>query len=123
MERRHERQDWNIFVLNLWEYLGSESTCFIVQGDSESLEYRNRSLVYRDEWGSVPVEIFPEDISAMAAAARYSSEDAGVDMVRLEVFTLLLSDTLRTEVPFDSTVIASLFDRGRREIRRNQMVE
>ncbi|MCD4706228.1 MAG: hypothetical protein K8S62_00640 [Candidatus Sabulitectum sp.] len=116
-------KDWNDYVLNLWSYLGSDSTCFVVRDGAESLEYRDNVLVYRDSWGSAPIEIFPEDLASLAEISRYSLRDSFENIVYLEMYTPLWDDTLNTEIPLYSPVIVSLFDKGRREIRRNQIVE
>lgn len=116
-------EDWNDYVLNLWSYLGSDSTYFVVRNDAESLEYHDFVLVYRDQWGSVPIEIFPEYLASLAEISRYSLRDSFEDIVYLEMYTPLWDDTLNTEIPLYSPVIVSLFDKGRREIRRNQIIE
>ncbi|MCK5131946.1 MAG: hypothetical protein KAR40_07325 [Candidatus Sabulitectum sp.] len=116
-------EDWNEYMLNLWSYLGSDSTYFVVRSETESLEYRDRVLLYRDAWGSVPAEIFPEDLASLAEVSRYSLRDSFEDIAYLEMYTPLWGDTLRTEIPLYSPVIVTLFARGWREIRRNQIVE
>ncbi|MCK5787294.1 MAG: hypothetical protein KAH54_12150 [Candidatus Sabulitectum sp.] len=123
-ERKEQyRDEWNDYMLNIWVCLGSDSTYFVVRSETESLEYYEGALVYRDSWGSVPVEIFPEDLSALSEVARYSLRDAFEDIVYLEMYTPLWEDTLRTEIPLHSPVVTLLLDKGRREIQRNQIVE
>ena len=116
-------EDWNDYMLNLWSYLGSDSTYFTIRNVAESLEYRNGVLIYRDEWGSVPFEIFPEELASLVEISGYSLRDSFEDIVYVEMYIPLRYDTLRTELPAHSPVIATWFARGRREIRRNQIIE
>jgi hypothetical protein len=116
--------NWNSYMLYLWSRIGSDSTSFVIKSETEteSLEYGMGELIYRDEWGSVPIEIFPEELSALLTASDNSDEDIVDDVCFLEMYSLLREDTIRTELSVGSPAIAVLFDRGRREIRRNQMV-
>lgn len=116
-------EDWNEYMLNLWSYLGSDSTYFTIRNVAESLEYRNGVLVYRDSWGSVPFEIFPEELASLVEISRYSLRDSFEDIVYVEMYTPLRDDTLRTELPLYSPIIASWFEKGKMEIRRNQIIE
>jgi len=115
-------ENWNSYMLYLWSRMGSDSTYFVVKTETEILEYRNCQLVYRDEWGSVPIEIFPEELSALLAVSNNCNDDTVADACFLEMYTPLQEDIFRTEIPVRSEVVTRLFDRGRREIRRNQMV-
>jgi hypothetical protein len=114
--------DWNSYMQYLWSRVGSDSTYFIIRTETESLEYWRCELVYRDAWGSVPTEIFPEEFAALLETSQYSLRDTIDNICWLEMYTPLQEDTIRTEIPVRSEVVARLFDRGRREIRRNQMV-
>ncbi len=116
-------EDWNNYMLNLWSYLGSDSTCFTIRNVAESLEYRNGVLVYRDAWGSVPFDIFPEELASLVEISGYSLRDSFEDIVYVEMYTPLRDDTLRTELPLHSPVITTWFEKGKREIRRNQIIE
>ena len=109
-------------MLYLWSRMGSDSTYFVVKTGIESLEYRNCQLVYRDEWGSVPIEIFPEELSALLAVSNNCNDDTVADACFLEMYTPLQEDTIVSGVSASSPAVAVLFDRGRREIRRNQLV-
>jgi len=112
-------EDWNGFTMNVWRYLGSDSTFFVIKTDLESLEYRNMSLVYRDQWGSVPIDIRPENIAAVVSLVCRTDTVVDSMSVRLEVYTPLQGDTLSAYVSSDATVIADLLARGRIEIQRN----
>ena len=116
-------EEWNDYMLNLWSYLGSDSTYFTIRNVAESLVYRNGALVYRDSWGSVPFDIFPEELASLVEISGYSLRDSFEDIVYVEMYTPLWDDTLRTELPLHSPVIQTWFARGKREIRRNQIIE
>ncbi len=116
-------EDWNKYMVNVWSYLGSDSTFFTIRSNEESLVYKNCELVYKDSWGAVPLQIFPEELASLVAISGYSLRDSFDNIVYVEMYTPLWQDTLRTELPLSSTVINNWFARGRREIRRNQMID
>ena len=122
-ETERFRDSWNDFVLYQWSYLSSDSTFFVIRNAAESLEYRECVLVYRDAGGSVPIDIFPEELASLAATSRYSLRDSFENIVYLEMYTPIWDDTLKTELPLRNPVVVSLLERGRREIRRNQIIE
>ncbi|RKZ01065.1 hypothetical protein DRQ21_11405 [Candidatus Fermentibacteria bacterium] len=70
----------------------------------------------------MPIDIFPEEFAGLLETSRYSLRDTIDNICLLEMYTPLQEDTIRTEIPVRSEVVAQLFDRGRREIQRNQMV-
>jgi hypothetical protein len=121
-DREEFSDDWNSYMLFLWSRIGSDSTCFVIRTETESLEYRRCELVYRDAWGSVPIKIFPEEFAALLETSQHSLRDTIDNTRRLEMYTSLQEDTIRMEIPVCSEVVVRLFDRGRREIQRNQIV-
>jgi hypothetical protein len=112
-------EDWNSFIMNAWGYLGSDSTYFTLKVGSESLEYRNRSLVYRDPYGSVPIEIRPEEISSLEWIVNHPLEISEDVNAFLEIYVPLRSDTLRATVSPGLATIDGLLSRGRRQIQIN----
>jgi hypothetical protein len=122
LDKENYSDGWNSYMQYLWSCVGSDSTYFVIRTETESLEYRNCELVYRDAWGSVPIDIFPEEFAGLLETSGYSLRDTIDNICWLEMYTPLQEDTIRTEIPVRSEVVARLFDRGRREIQRNQMV-
>ena len=114
-------EDWNRFMMDAWRMVAADELFFSLEVETESLEYKNGICIYRDSWGSVPVEVYPEEIAHVvflgSRTVRVEAECYG----RLELFQTQYSDTLRARVPLDSDVILDMFRRGREAIRVNTL--
>lgn len=113
------QEDWNSFMAEIWNDLSSLETFFVLRTDSESIEYREGSCVYRDLWGSVPVEIYPEDLSHVAWLLNRNIREEADRYGVLEMYVPSWEDTLFSTVSVDSEKIRDLFQRGRDAIRVN----
>ncbi len=104
-----------------WETLSDPGVFFSLRTDTESLEYSHGRCVYRDMWGSVPVEIYPEELSHVFWLARRNIRgEAGV-YGHLQAYSPSAGDTLSARVPADTDILERLFQRGREAIRINTL--
>lgn len=111
------QQEWNDFMLDLWSYLGSDSTFFVLRTETESLEYRGKVCLYRDRWGSVPMDLYPEELASIVSMSCMDTEEGSE--ARLTIYTPLRTDTISVAVQADSAVLQMLLQRGREQIRLN----
>ncbi len=114
-------EGWNGFMSQAWETLSDPGVFFSLRTDTESLEYSHGRCVYRDMWGSVPVEIYPEELSHVFWLARRNIRgEAGV-YGHLQAYSPSAGDTLSARVPADTDILERLFQRGREAIRINTL--
>jgi len=116
-------EDWNCFMYDTWQSLFTHETFFSLHTETEGIEYRDGSCVYMDSWGSVPVEVHPEEIVylVMLGVGEGHSLAEAESYGRLELLAPPLEDTLSTVVPLGSEIIRELFGRGREAIRVNTL--
>jgi len=114
------QNEWNDFMLNLWNYLGSDSTFFFIGTETEAIDYAAGECIYRDQWGSVPIVLYPEELAHIVWLATGARREGSELYARLVVGTPLWDDTLSTTVTAGTDVLRELFQRGREQIRTNQ---
>ena len=113
------QEDWNGFMIDAWNGISGPGTYFVLRNGSESIEYSDGSCIYRDSWGSVPVDLYPEELARIVWLSRAEPCGEEVSSGYLELFVPSMEDTVRVAVNADSEVIRELFQRGGTAIRTN----
>lgn len=114
-------EDWNAFMSDAWNRMISGGTFIVLRTEGESFEYRDGSCVYRDSWGSVPMELYPEEILYLVRLAGAAVRTEASEYGSLVLYAPLLGDTASVTIPVDSDVIRGCFQRGRESIRVNTL--
>lgn len=114
-------EDWNRFMLDIWRNLDTCETFFSLHTDTEGIEYRNGICIYMDDWGSVPIDLFPEELAHMVRLGSMITRVEAENYGRLELLVPYMEDTLSVTVPLDTEIIRELFQRGRQAIRVNTL--
>ena len=114
-------EDWNRFMLDVWRNLDTSETFFLLHTETEGIDYRNGTCIYIDEWGSVPIELYPEELAYIVRLGSMITRVEAEDYGRLELLVPSMEDTLSVTVSLDSEIIRELFQRGRQAIRVNTL--
>jgi hypothetical protein len=114
-------ESWNGFMTGAWEALSDPGVFFTLRTDTESLEYSHGRCVYSDMWGSVPLEIYPEDLSHVFWLVRRNIREEAEVYGHLQAYSPSTGDTLSARVPADTDILGRLFQRGREAIRINTL--
>ena len=114
-------EDWNRFMSHIWMNLASDETFFSLRTETEGIEYGNGTCIYIDQWGSVPIELYPEELAHMVWLGGTITREEAENYGRLELLVPGMTDTLSVTVPLDTEITRELFHRGRQAIRVNTL--
>lgn len=114
-------EDWNSFMFDVWNSLATHMTFFALHTETESIEYKDGTCIYIDNWGSVPMVVYPEELAHIVWLGNSNTRVEAENYGRLELFTPTMEDTVARTVQMDTEIIRELFRRGREAIRVNTL--